>query len=500
MRLTGDLLAGVLGSVWSALIGFAVVPLYLGYLGIEAYGLIGFFASTQALLQLLDMGLSPTINREVARYSATGAIRESAPLLHTLTLVYFATAAVIAVAAYLLAPYVADHWLNSKTLSRRAVEQSVALMGVVVACRWPIGLYQGVLLGGHRMRLTSGVAMVMATLTGIGAIAVLATLSPTVEAFFIWQALMALLYASVMRMLAWRVIGRVANVRFDVNQLKQVWRFTAGMSGVAISGVILMQLDKVVLSRLLPLDAFGRYALAALVATALYMVLTPTFNVIYPRLSALVARGDEHGIATLYRSGTQLLTAILFPLAAGVAVFSREVLVLWTGNAQLSEQTAPIVSLFIIGTALNGAMHFPYALQLAYGRTRLPLIINLLLIVVFLPLLALLTPRFGGVGGAASWAILNAVYLILGTWLTHRSLLQGHGLAWLARGVLLPFAASSILMFAGGNMIHSWALAPGITLLLGTVLGGLAVLCLIAISGELQTGVTRLFAASKPVG
>ncbi|MDQ3181857.1 MAG: polysaccharide biosynthesis protein, partial [Acidobacteriota bacterium] len=46
------------------------VPIYLHYIGIESYGLIGIFSSIQAFIILLDFGLSPTLNRELARLSA----------------------------------------------------------------------------------------------------------------------------------------------------------------------------------------------------------------------------------------------------------------------------------------------------------------------------------------------------------------------------------------------------------------------------------------------
>ena len=47
----------------------AFIPLYIKYLGIEAYGLIGLFAVLQAWLVLLDMGMSPTLSREMARFT-----------------------------------------------------------------------------------------------------------------------------------------------------------------------------------------------------------------------------------------------------------------------------------------------------------------------------------------------------------------------------------------------------------------------------------------------
>ncbi len=64
-----NIIANFAGQGWAALMALAFVPLYIKFLGIEAYGLIGFFAMLQGAFQILDFGLSQTMNREMARYS-----------------------------------------------------------------------------------------------------------------------------------------------------------------------------------------------------------------------------------------------------------------------------------------------------------------------------------------------------------------------------------------------------------------------------------------------
>src|SRR5688572_31067380 len=103
MRVTRDIAAGLVNSVWSAAVSLACVPVYVHYLGIEAYGIIGFYIATQALMQLLDMGLSPTINREVARCAALGKPADAANLLHTLSFVYWVIAIIIGISIFLMA-------------------------------------------------------------------------------------------------------------------------------------------------------------------------------------------------------------------------------------------------------------------------------------------------------------------------------------------------------------------------------------------------------------
>ena len=65
-----NILANFAGQAWSGLLTLALVPVYIKFLGIEAYGLIGFYAMLQGMLVVLDFGLGQTLNRELARYSA----------------------------------------------------------------------------------------------------------------------------------------------------------------------------------------------------------------------------------------------------------------------------------------------------------------------------------------------------------------------------------------------------------------------------------------------
>lgn len=458
MALKRNFSVSLFGSIWSALLGLAVVPLYIKYLGTEAYGLIGFFATTQALLQLLDLGLSPTINREVARCSATNLMQEARSLLHTLSVVYWGMALVIGLVIVLIAPLIANHWLQARALPIPTITQALMLMGLVVACRWPVGLYMGALMGMQRVALSSIINTAFGTLSSLGTVVVLILVSPTIKAFFFWQACVAVCYAIVMHFVAWRIVeGQHEKHHFSLADLKRVWKFSAGMSAVSVTGIILMQTDKLLLSKLLSLSDFGRYTLAAVVANSLYILLTPLFNSIYPRMSALVASNETEKLIKLYKNGTRLFLGALFPIAIVTAVFSENLLYLWTGNQELAASSSPVVSMFLIGTALNGVMHFPYALQLAYGETKLPIKINLALIAIAVPTIIVLGKTYGAVGGATSWAILNFIYLILGTWLTHRTLLKGVGVGWLFGDVALPLCIAISTGFLG-FIIKSYSL------------------------------------------
>jgi len=444
-----NLIAGLTNSIWSALIGLAVVPFYLKYLGIEAYGLIGFFVTTQSLLQLLDMGMAPTINREVARCSADGRMQEAGKLLHSLAVVYWSMAAAIALLILVLAPLISGYWLQSRQLSPQTIFHAVMLMGLVVACRWPIGLYQGALIGAQRLTISSAINMTMVTIGSVGAIAVLAFASPTIEAFFIWQACVGIAYAITMRAAAWRIIDDSKANRFDAGDILRVLRFSLGVGAISFSGLILTQLDKVILSKTVGLEDFGKYMLATMVASSLYILIVPIFNTVYPRFSSLVAQRKMDELLEQYRVVSRLLACVLFPSAMILVLLAQPLIHLWTGNEGLAVDVAPLVSLLLIAYALHGVMHMPYALMLAQGETSSMFRIYIALIVVIVPLTTILSVLYGVVGGAWAQLLLFMFYLIVGTWVTHNRYFKGYARTWLSNDVGVPLGISVLVGVVG---------------------------------------------------
>ena len=89
-RVRHNLIANIFGNAWSAVMGLAFIPLYIQFMGVEAYGLIGVFISLQAIFAVLDMGLSQTLAREMARLSvfATGR-KQMADTARTLEVIYW---------------------------------------------------------------------------------------------------------------------------------------------------------------------------------------------------------------------------------------------------------------------------------------------------------------------------------------------------------------------------------------------------------------------------
>jgi O-antigen/teichoic acid export membrane protein len=228
------------------------------------------------------------------------------------------------------------------------------------------------------------------------------------------------------------------------------------MGGITIFAIILSQLDKVILSKLLSLEMFGYYILAGTVCNVVpNMLVGPVFNALFPKFSALVAQGDEIELTRLYHQGTQLMTVIVVPVALVLAFFSYDVLLLWTRSVRTAGEAAPIVSILIFGMALNALMNLPYALQLSHGWTSIGLRITLFLIVTLVPAIIYMTMRYGAIGAASVWVCLNAIYMLIGAPLTHRRLLRHELSHWAMKDIGIPVLAALTVTGMGRWMASS---------------------------------------------
>lgn len=459
MRLARNMAAAMANSVVVVLINLVALPFYLRFLGMEAYGLIGFYATLQTVLQVLDLGLAPTMSREIAHDAETGQRLRAASLLRTLSLVYVGVAVAIAALVALAAPWIGANWLHAKALSTDTIAHAVMLMGVNLACRWPISLYHGALVGAHRLARSAATSMTINICAAIATVATLAWGVRSIQTFFVVQASFGLLHAIALRTLARHAVGE-RDAPYDFPGLRRVWHFSAWMSGIAITSIVFTQLDKALLSRLIDLESFGHYMLAVLLASGLSVVTGPAFSVLFPKFTTLHARRDEAGLAKFYSDTSRMYAAAIFSLAFALALHVEALVTLWTGRADVALRVAPLVALLVIGSALNGLMYFPYALQLATGRPRIAFAINITLLVLAAPTIVWLATHYGALGGALSWAMLGAVYVFAGTLVTGRWVAGFAGGRWLARDIVVPLVLALLPALAGAWVSHAFGLTP----------------------------------------
>ena len=117
MSLKKNIFANYVAQIYVTVVGIVMLPLYVKYMGAEAYGLVGFFAMLQVWFQLLDMGLTPTMARETARFNGGACTAlELRRLLRALEGIFLGVAVLGAGTMWVGAGAIARQWLKVQQL------------------------------------------------------------------------------------------------------------------------------------------------------------------------------------------------------------------------------------------------------------------------------------------------------------------------------------------------------------------------------------------------
>lgn len=423
MNLLGkNLSANLLSNVWLTALLLFLTPFYILFLGVESYGLIGFHLSCVAVLGILDTGISATAVREVAWLAARPLEKgKISTLLRSLEVVYWGIILLIGVVILTGAWFFGMVWFQTKELPPEVVRDALMLMAVSLVAQSPSGLYIGGLMGLQRQVECSGLLAFFGTVRGLGAVLVMWLISPDIRVFFLWQIVASTLQTGVMR---WLLLKRVRMdgypARFSRGALRSVKGFAGGMLLVTALSIVMTQADKMILSQLVSLDAFGFYMLAWTVASGLSRLATPLIQAFGPKFTELVSTGEDEALAKQVRLASQLMSLLILPPAALMVFFSKPILFAWLGNQSVAEGAAPILASLVIGTVLT-CCSYP-AVSILYSRKQLaPVIaVNLLCLVVLLPLLTFAVFYFGVTGAPIIWGfygvILYIAYQAYGLW------------------------------------------------------------------------------------
>ena len=440
-----NLASNLASRILAAVVNLACIPIYIRVLGVSGYGVIGIWLTLEALANLLDLGLSPAMTRALASTARNGEETQNLrDLVRTIEVICWTIGLLIGAAIVLGAPLIATHWLQSSQLSEGQLRVSVQLIGVLILCRWPLTFYASGLRGLERQVALSWMDFVLVVVRSLGGVVVLLFISPTIFAFLVWQIAMAIVNTGAVAASLWWALpkGRVA--KFRPKLLMRVWKFAGGVAAIAVVAMLLNDLDKIVVSGLVPLEDFGYYTLASRIAATLFMASTSVFPAVFPALVRYATEQNEAKFAELYHRSSQMMSLLVFPAAITAAAFAKPLIFAWTGSEQIANNAAPIAALLLLGNAFGCTAGLPYAAQLAYGWTSLAFWTGLTYLPVTTVLLVTFTKRFGGEGAAAVWLLITASYFFTQIPLMHRKLLRFQERKWYVNDVGIPLVTCSL--------------------------------------------------------
>ena len=445
--LVRNIVANYFGRAWSILANFIFVPFYITYLGIGAYGLIVFYTILLTLSATADVGLSATFAREAALHRGEGGL---AGLLTTMERLLYALLAVIALALFAGADWIAGNWLKPTAVANHAaIATSLRLMALSIVPQLGISLYVAGLLGLQRQGAANLIQSAYIAARG-GLVIPLIAYDPRIELFFSWQLGVGVVFAIASRSILLRRLGTPILYlgRFEWKRLAPLRRYAGGMLAIGVIASLNTQFDKLVVSNLFTTQDLGYYSLAGMTGQLAYAATLPILVAALPHWTALQGAGESERVDALYGSYTFVVALLAAMATFALMFFARDVFEVWVPGETHPEQLIAVTRGLTIGGLFLALGAVPFYLGLAHGHNKTALWIGLITVLLTGPAIVVLTPRFGLVGAAIPWLFLNFAafaifFAVIGRRFYHRSL------AMLALwSIAVPCLTALIAMYA----------------------------------------------------
>lgn len=445
-----NIAANLIGGVLLTALTVVITPLQINILGIAAFGVVGFISTLQIAFTGFDFGLSSTVTRELA-IDKTENKEGSIQLLQTASTIFWIVAILIGTLIALLSGEIAQRWFTAQTVDIALIEQSLQVIALYLALRWPVSLYTGVLIGLQRMDVLNVVKVATASLRLIGGVLVLLTWR-SLDSFLIWTAVNALIeVVSFLLICRWVHPSLPWKPGISLTDLRRVWRFSLTMNGLTILTILIVQADRLLVSRLLPLEDLGAYTLAYTAASIIPALIGAISTAVLPYLTEAYGAADKNILLRRYDTTSRFMMFATGMVTGYLIFFGEHLLALWV-NPNAAAEAAMSLALLASGFLGSAAASNAYQLTVASGRANLALRISVLTALPYAAVLYFLISWLGIVGAALAWFLLNLGYVAFLVPQVHREILHISFAPYFLK-ILAPFGLLTCCIFGIANVI-----------------------------------------------
>ena len=449
-------MANALGRSWAFVSTFLFVPVYVHLLGVDGFGVIALYLAVGGIIALLDLGLSPTLAREL--HDQRRSSGEKVDLLFTYEAAYAVIVGMLVLGVALLPREAFSLLLSNQDLAKPGARSAVRLVFFAAAVQLQFNFYVAGLFGVEQPG-KANLVIIAAGMVRSALVIVPLRLYPSPSVYLVWQVVFAGLFAFAARRFLYAVSRAdtfAGSPVFRMRLISDNLHFTAGMFVVSLTAAVNAQADKLLIGKLIGLSALARYSLVSTFAQLLVFIVSPVTIAVLPRFVRHVTSGEADAARALFLIAYKLSGAIVCAAAGSMVFFGPYLISVWTVGKVSVESIAPYAVVLIVGYALLALGTVPHAVAVANKNLKGSLATSITMIVT-LPAYWHLISRYGAAGAAITWLVLQATVVPVYTWWVSKRFvdLRGAGRAVFARALLLPLAFSLALNLVASRFVSA---------------------------------------------
>ncbi|QYS91382.1 oligosaccharide flippase family protein [Flavobacterium covae] len=427
---------------------FIFVPLYIRYLGIENYAIIGFYTLLLGIISFADSGMSSAIIKEFATDNSSSY---KYSVLRRIEKLYWSICLAMLTIIIFSSNLIAQKWFSSETLAKTELSYYVILIGIGIVFQLVSSLYYGALFGLNEQVKVNFIQIIWNLIRSAVVVLLLIFIKPTLEVYFLWQILCNVLYVCVLRFLIIKKLKKF-NDKLEVilpGIPKDILKYIGGMSLIAIISSINTQADKIIVSSFFSLKTFGYYNIVSILAQIPIILATPIALFIFPLFSKF-SNENTKKLEISFNKISFLLSVLIVPTTLLLIIYAKEIIYAWVGNnisVDVLSQIALVLRLLCVGS-LFLSIQFPlFYLLLSKSQTKYNVYQGVVQISLGLPLLYFCVSKYGLNAVALPWILINFGSFIYLSFICFKKYLEISFIRYLIDNMIIPLIISITAIF-----------------------------------------------------
>ena len=389
------------------------LPWYLSILGTQNFGLIGFIITLQGILLLLESGLSQVSYREFA--VKLGKFKPNLPaaanLLTGFEKIYWSLSLGSAVLIILLSGVIAEYWIILDEKSISLGKQAVCGAAIIFIFQFPGGLYKGFLQAAEEQVVLNIILIFCIILRHLFGVLIV-FYWPSLLTYIAWQISTIALETILRSLYSWKFLKTKRTfIIFDYTAFRPPLISAIKMSLVVLLGVLTTQLDRIILSAMVPIEQYGFYVVASAVSLGVLGLIHPFVIAVAP--SMMQSQDNDKKMHDLNLRLIKIIAMIVFTGAVLFIMGGEWFLKIWMQDVEAVSIIYPLLSILLIGSALNAFYHVGYYNWLAQHRSDRILLVNSVGFFLTLIITPILIKSEGMIGATFGFVVMNFVRFIV---------------------------------------------------------------------------------------
>lgn len=385
------------GAVLPMVIALATVPLYLGYIGAERYGVLAVLWALLGYFGFFDLGFGRAVTQRMARLSDADD-SERSKLLWTALLSTFTLGVLASVLLWSFADFILLHVIDMSDHSRSEASGAVFWMLLALPILLPTTVLMGALQSRLRFVETNTIQLVGSLISQLLPLAVAASghieLEVLVPAALASRVLVAaLLYQQSRRhvpLLGWPLIDRA--------HLRAMLSYGGWVSVMTLLAPLLVTIDRLLIAAVSGAKAVTSYTVPYDFVSRAMVISGSLSSALFPRMAA----ANPENAQALAERATAVLVAVMTPVVIVGMFVAQPFMNIWLGKS-FAAGSAGVSELILLGVWTNALVIPHYAKFMATGNPRTVVMIYLFQIPIYLFMLWVGLQYWGVVGAAGAW-------------------------------------------------------------------------------------------------